>query len=332
MTKILLAHGGGGEETQKLIKDMFLRHFSNNILDRLEDASILEISSKIAFTTDSFTVSPIFFRGGDIGKLAVAGTVNDLAVMGAKPLYLSASFIIEEGFDMVDLERIVVSMADELQKTGAKIVAGDTKVVPKGGADKIFINMAGIGAVVYDGLSASNLSEKDVIIVSGTVGDHGASIIAGREGIDLETELVSDCNSVWEMVESLINSAVKIKAMRDPTRGGLAAVLNEWAESSNTEIEVYQENIPVKPAVLGICELLGLEAYTLANEGMVVIAVDERYATKAVDILRSHPLGRDATIIGRVTSTGKPRVVLKTSYGSKRILEKPAGELLPRIC
>lgn len=332
MNKILLAHGGGGEETQKLVKDLFLKYFSNNFLDRLEDSAILEINSKIAFTTDSFTVSPIFFKGGDIGKLSVAGTVNDLAVMGAKPLFLSASFIIEEGFEMENLEKIVISMADELKKTGAKIVTGDTKVVPKGGADKIFINTAGIGAVVYDGLSASNLRESDVIIVSGTVGDHGASIIASREGIDFETDLMSDCNSVWDMVESLINSAVKIKSMRDPTRGGIAAVLNEWAETSNTEIEIYQESIPVKPQVAGICELLGFEPYVLANEGMVVIAADEKDAEKAVDVLRNHPLGRDAAIIGRVTGCGKPRVVLRTSYGSRRILEKPAGELLPRIC
>lgn len=332
MSRIFLAHGGGGEETNRLIKELFLKCFSNQIVDKLEDAAILEVGSKIAFTTDSFTVSPIFFKGGDIGKLSVAGTVNDLAVMGAKPLYLSASFIIEEGFEMVSLERIVISMSEELKKAGAKIVTGDTKVVPKGSADKIFINTSGIGVVVYDGLSASGLQEGDMIVVSGTVGDHGASILAYREGIDLNTDLVSDCNSVWDMVESLINSGVRIKAMRDPTRGGLSAVLNEWAESSNIEIEVYQEKIPVKPQVLGICELLGLEPYTLANEGMVVIAVDKKDEDKVITILRSHPLGKNAAVVGKATRKGSPRVVLKTSYGSKRILEKPAGELLPRIC
>lgn len=332
MEKILLAHGGGGEESRQLIKDMFVKHFSNPILNRLEDAAIFEINSKVAFTTDSFTVSPIFFKGGDIGKLAVAGTVNDLSVMGAKPVYLSCSFIIEEGFEAAELEKIVISMVEEAKKTGLKIVTGDTKVVPKGGVDKIFINTSGIGVVVYDGLSASNLRQGDWIIVSGTVGDHGACILSAREGIEFDTELESDCKSVWGLVENLINSGIRIKAMRDPTRGGISAVLNEFADSSNVEIEVYQENIPVKPEVMGVCELLGFEPYTLANEGMVVVVVDEADGEKALNVLKSHPLGKDAAIIGRVEKKGKPRVVLKTSYGSRRILEKPVGELLPRIC
>ncbi|WP_456400434.1 hydrogenase expression/formation protein HypE, partial [Persephonella sp.] len=205
MKQILLSHGGGGEETQKLIKELFFRYFSNPILERMEDAAVLETGRKIAFTTDSFTVSPIFFKGGNIGKLAVAGTVNDIAMMGAKPLYMSCSFIIEEGLPFEELEEIVKSMAEEMEKSGVKIVTGDTKVVPRGSADKIFINTTGIGEIIYEGISASNLKEGDVIIVSGTMGDHGACIMAQREGIELEGELSSDCATLWPLVENLIN-------------------------------------------------------------------------------------------------------------------------------
>ncbi|WP_456393427.1 hydrogenase expression/formation protein HypE [Persephonella sp.] len=332
MKQILLSHGGGGEETQKLIKELFFRYFSNPILERMEDAAVLETGRKIAFTTDSFTVSPIFFKGGNIGKLAVAGTVNDIAMMGAKPLYMSCSFIIEEGLPFEELEEIVKSMAEEMEKSGVKIVTGDTKVVPRGSADKIFINTTGIGEIIYEGISASNLKEGDVIIVSGTMGDHGACIMAQREGIELEGELSSDCATLWPLVENLINANITIKAMRDPTRGGLAAVLNEWAEQSAIGIEVEEEKIPIKEEVQGMCELLGLEPLSLANEGKLIVAVPEEEAEKAVEALRKHPLGKDAQIIGKVVSDHRGRVVLKSSYGSKRILEPPAGELLPRIC
>ncbi|MFN3977793.1 hydrogenase expression/formation protein HypE [Sulfurihydrogenibium azorense] len=332
MKQIMLAHGGGGEETQKLIKELFFKYFNNEILISMEDSAVLNINSKVAFTTDSFTISPIFFSGGDIGKLAIAGTVNDLSVMGAKPLYLSCSFIIEEGFPFEDLEKIVKSMAEELKKTGTLIVTGDTKVVPKGFVDKIFINTSGLGKVVYEGVSAHNLSEGDSVIVSGTVGDHGACIMAQREGIDMQTDLISDCDSVWTLVEDLIKGNVKIKAMRDPTRGGLSAVLNEWAECSKVEIEVLEEKIPVKPQVQGLCELLGLEPYVLANEGRIVVAVSKEDTEKALEILGKNPLGKDAQLIGKVNSKGKKRVILKTSYGSLRIMEPPAGEILPRIC
>lgn len=332
MDKIQLSHGSGGQQTNRLVKELFIKYFSNPVLDKMEDAATIEVDSKLAFTTDSFTVFPIFFKGGDIGKLAIAGTVNDLAVMGAKPMYLSCGFIIEEGFSIEDLEKIVRSMANELEKVGAKIVTGDTKVVPKGGADKIFINTCGIGKVLYDGISASNLEEGDVILVSGTVGDHGACIYAQREGIDLETDLHSDCNSLWDMVEKLIESGVEIKAMRDPTRGGLSGVLNEWAISSDVEIEIFEDRIPVKQEVLGICELLGFEPYNLANEGKVVVAVKKEYAQKSIDILRNHPLGKDSQIIGHVNKRGKGRVILKAPYGSSRIMDFPSGELLPRIC
>ena len=332
MKQILLSHGGGGEETQRLIKELFFRYFSNPILEKMEDASILNVNSKIAFTTDSFTVSPIFFKGGNIGKLAIAGTVNDISMMGAKPKYLSCSFIIEEGLPFEDLEKIVSSMAEEMKKSGVQIITGDTKVVPKGVADKIFINTTGIGEVIYEGISAHNINEGDVILVSGTIGDHGACIMAQREEIEIEGNLSSDCASLWPLVEDLINAGITIKAMRDPTRGGLSAVLNEWAQQSNIGIEIEEEKIPVKDEVQGLCELLGLEPYTLANEGKLVIAVPEKEAEKTLEVMRNNELGKNSEIIGKVISDYKGKVILKSPYGSKRIMEPPAGELLPRIC
>lgn len=332
MERVLLSHGGGGKETQNLIKNLFFKYFQNPILERMEDSAVLDVNSKIAFTTDSFTVSPIFFNGGDIGKLAIAGTVNDLAVMGAKPEFISCSFIIEEGFSIEDLEKIILSMSKELEKTDAKIVTGDTKVVPKGMVDKIFINTSGIGKVLYEGISCRNIKEGDVIIVSGTIGDHGACILSQREGLDFSSNIKSDCESLWSLIKEILDANVKVKAMRDPTRGGLAAVLNEWAESSNIGIEIEEENIPVKEEVMGLCELLGLEPFTLANEGKVVFAVDKSNVEKVMKILRNHPLGKDSAVIGIATERNKNRVVLKTSYGTKRLLEPPSGELLPRIC
>ncbi|MBK3332937.1 hydrogenase expression/formation protein HypE [Persephonella atlantica] len=332
MKQILLSHGGGGEETQKLIKELFFKHFSNPILEKMEDAAVFETNSKLAFTTDSFTVSPIFFKGGNIGKLAIAGTVNDISMMGARPKYLSCSFIIEEGLPFEDLERIVSSMAQEMKKSGVHIITGDTKVVPKGSADRIFINTTGIGEIVYEGISAHNIQEGDIIITSGTIGDHGACIMAQREEIDMEGELQSDCETLWPLVEALIKENITIKAMRDPTRGGLSAVLNEWAEQSNIGIEIEEENIPVKDEVQGLCELLGLEPYTLANEGKLIIAVPQEEAEKTLSIMKNHPLGKDAQIIGKAVSDYTGKVILKSPYGSKRIMEPPAGELLPRIC
>ncbi|MCI0469051.1 MAG: hydrogenase expression/formation protein HypE [Nitrospirae bacterium] len=332
MDKILLSHGGGGLETWRLIKDLFFKRFSNPVLLSAEDSAVLKINSQIAFTTDSFTVNPIFFKGGSIGKLAVAGTVNDLAVMGAKPLYLSAGFIIEEGLLYSELEEIVKDMADEAEKTGVVIATGDTKVVPKGAADKIFINTSGIGEIVYDGISASNIKDGDAIIISGTTGDHGACIMAVREGINFEADIESDCRGMWDLVSDVINSGVIIHAMRDPTRGGLSAVLNEWAVQSDICLEVYEDSIPVKPPVRGLCELLGFEPYHLACEGRVVFAVSGADADKALTVLKNHPAGRGSAIVGRATMYKKGSVILKTSWGSSRIMDPPAGELLPRIC
>jgi hydrogenase expression/formation protein HypE len=298
--KILISHGGGGKETSELIKDILCKHLSNDILLKMEDAAIISPngSKKIAFTTDSFTVTPLFFNGGDIGKLSIAGTVNDLSVMGAKPLFLSLSLIIEEGFLISDLEKIILSIKGELEVSGAKIVTGDTKVVPKGKADGIFINTSGIGEVIYENLSASNINDGDIIIVSGEIGDHGASIMSLREGIDIDTGIKSDCASLWSMIDDVLKNGFNVKAIRDATRGGLAAVLNEWAESSNVNIFIDEEAIPVKDNVRGFCEFIGLDPYQFACEGRVVFAVSNNDAEKLLKVLRANPLGEKSQIIG----------------------------------
>ena len=324
--KITLAYGGGGEETNKLIKELFYKNFSNEILERAEDAAVINLNGKTAFTTDSFTIDPIFFNGGDIGKLSIAGTCNDLAMMGAKPKFLSASFIIEEGFEFSDLEKIVSSMSNELNKIEAKIVCGDTKVVPKGTVDKIFINTTGIGEVIKDNISAHNLKIGDKILVSRDIGRHGSVVLAKRFGVDSEIE--SDCKVLWDEVKSLIDADIKIKAMRDATRGGLSAVLNEWAEASEVGIEIEEEKIPISDEVLGLCEIFGFEPMDLANEGTFIVAVDRKDSQKALEILKK--FNPSASIIGEVVEG--ERVILKTEYGSRRYIDLPKGELLPRIC
>lgn len=331
--KILLSHGGGGEETSSLIKELFFKHFENEILLKMEDAAALEMNTtKIAFTTDSFTVSPLFFNGGNIGKLAIAGTVNDLVMMGAQPKYLTCSFMIEEGFSFDDLERIVISMKEEMSKSGVKIVAGDTKVVPKGGVDGVFINTSGVGEIIVEGISAHNLKPNQSLIVSNEVGNHGACILARREDIELETELKTDCASLWKPVEALIKAGVKVAAYRDATRGGLSAVLNEWAEASNVCLEIEEEKIPVANEVKGVCEMLGFEPYEFANEGTMVICVQAGEEEKVLSILREFEETKKASLIGKVTDKYKNRVILHSAWGSSRFLEPPKGELLPRIC
>ncbi|MFN3870349.1 MAG: hydrogenase expression/formation protein HypE [Aquificaceae bacterium] len=332
MKRIRLSEGGGGEETWKLIRELFLRYFNNHILSSLEDSALLEVASKVAFTTDAFTVQPIFFRGGDIGKLTVAGVVNDLAVMGAKPLYLSVSFIIEEGFPYEDLERIVQSMAKTAEETKALIVAGDTKVIPSNQGRDIYIVASGIGEVIYPNLSSRNIKEGDAIIVSGPLGDHGACVLAQREGFDFGGEFQSDCQPLWDLVEHLLKKDVEVHAMRDPTRGGLSAVLHEWSWASGVSFIIEEEKVPIRPEVMGICEFLGLEAYHLACEGRIVLAVEEKDAEKALRALKEHPKGKDACLIGYAVKREKPSVILRTPYGTQRLLEPPMGELLPRIC
>ena len=332
MTKtITLAHGNGGAENNELIKEVFYEAFKNEILEKSEDAAVIQ-NGTLAFSTDSFTVSPLFFNGANIGKLAICGTCNDLAMMGAKPKYLTCSVIIEEGFEVEQLHKIVASMKEELAKNEAIIVSGDTKVVPKGAVDKIFINTTGIGEILYKGISSNNITQNDLILVNRDIGAHGATIFAAREGMDMNSNLKSDCASLYPQVKALIERGVKITALRDATRGGVSAVLNEWAKQSNVCIEVDEEKIPVCDEVKGICEMLGFEATNLANEGTFVLAIDKNDAAKAIEVLHAFPEASNACIIGTVTEQYPQKVVLNSSWGTKRFLDTPTGELLPRIC
>jgi len=327
--KITLAHGNGGEENNQLIKELFYKAFENEILQKGEDAAIIE-DGKLAFTTDSFTVSPLFFAGGDIGKLAICGTCNDLAMMGAKPKYLTCSFILEEGFSIVALEKIVASMRKELALNGATIVSGDTKVVPKGTVDKVFINTTGIGEVQMHTMSANSITKESLIIVSSDIGRHGATIFASREGIELGGRLQSDALSLYPVVARLLQEKCNIMAMRDATRGGLSAVLNEWATQSNVCIEIEEESIPISEEVMGFCEMLGFDANSLANEGTFVLAVAKEDAKRVLELLREY--NPNAALIGKVTQREPKRVILNSAWGTRKFLDTPTGELLPRIC
>ena len=332
MTKtITLAQGNGGAENAELISKIFYKQFKNEILEKSEDAAIID-GGRLAFTTDSFTVSPLFFDGGDIGKLSICGTCNDLAMMGAKPTYMTCAVIVEEGFSIEELETIVVSMKKELEINGANIVCGDTKVVPKGAVDKIFINTTGVGVVQKSGISSNCVSTADTIIVSNEIGKHGATIFANREGMEFSSDLKSDCTSLWPLVEKLLAEGIEITAMRDATRGGVAAVLNEWAKQSNVCIEVQEDTLPVSDTVRGICEILGFEAYNLANEGTFILAVKSADANRAVEILKTFEAGERASVIANVTHQYDGRVILLSAWGSKRFMDLPTGELLPRIC
>jgi hydrogenase expression/formation protein HypE len=331
MDKILLAHGGGGKEMSDLVHDLFFKCFANDILLKQEDAATLTVDKKIAFTTDSYTVSPIVFSGGDIGTLAIAGSANDIAMMGAKPLYFSVGFIIEEGLELSVLEQIVSSMAKELASIEAKVVCGDTKVVPKGSVDQIFINTSAIGEILKEGISCTNISIDDTIIVSNSIGEHGATIFAHRNDIKSDT-LKSDAALLYPAIEALIEANIDIKAIRDATRGGLSAVLNEWANSSNISIEIDEASVPISDEVRGICEIFGFEPMDLANEGTFVLAVDKDHAKKAIEILAKLPITKKSTIIGKASSRKIGKVILNNPYGSARYLELPKGELLPRIC
>jgi hydrogenase expression/formation protein HypE len=326
---IRLAHGNGGQENNELISNIFYKAFENDILAKSEDAAVIE-DGKLVFSTDSFTVDPIFFAGGDIGKLAVCGTCNDLAMMGAKPKYLTVSFIIEEGFEIPKLQTVVDSMKKELKNNDVIIVSGDTKVVPKGSVDKLFVNTTGIGQVLQNGISSNSISDDDVIIVSGDIGRHGAVIFASREGIELQSNLQSDCKSLYPIVKDLIDNNISITALRDATRGGLSAVLNEWANQSNISIEVQEDKIPVCDEVMGLCEILGFEAASLANEGTFVLAIKKDDANKALEILKKY--NQNASIIGTLNNNQQKKVILKSAWGTSRYLESPTGELLPRIC
>jgi len=332
--RITLAHGSGGKLTRQLIERIFYPHFANEILQTGDDAAQITVSGgTLAYTTDSFVITPLFFKGGDIGKLAVCGTVNDLATSGARPLALSCGFILEEGLDIGRLERIVASMAETARNCGVRIVTGDTKVVPKGAADQIFINTSGIG-IIPEGcqISASRARPGDAVIITGTLGDHGAAILLEREELNITAEIASDCAPLHHLVSRVLAEVRDIHVLRDPTRGGLASTLNEIAEQSGTGILIWEKEIPVRPEVRGICEMLGMDPLYLANEGKMVMILPEESAGKAVELLRRDPLGKDARIIGRVLREPARKVLLETVAGTKRIVDMPAGDPLPRIC
>lgn len=336
MEKIItLAHGSGGSATLKLIDQVFKKHFNNDLLSQGDDCARLNMDNakNLVFTTDSFVVTPIFFKGGNIGKLAVCGTVNDLSTSGAKPLYLSCGFIIEEGFDIDELEKIVESMSVTARECGVQIVTGDTKVVQKGAADKLFINTSGIG-VVPEGLNISgrNAEAGDKIIVSGTIGDHGSSILLERENMGFHAGIDSDCAPLSGLVEDMLNVTSDIHVLRDPTRGGVATTLNEIAVQSNVTIVINEENLPVKREVQGVCELLGMDPLYMANEGKLLVFVPSEKADDVLRAMRRNKYGRDAGIIGEVTKAGEPKVLLSALSGGTRIIGLLVGDQLPRIC
>ena len=332
---ITLAHGHGGLLSHKLIRETFLPLFSSPELAPLDDAAVLKFPScNLVFSTDSYVVHPIFFPGGDIGKLAIAGTVNDIAVMGAKPVSLSVAFIIEEGFPVADLLRIAQSMADTCQMAGVRISTADTKVVPKGAADGVFINTSGVG-ILREGvrLSGSYAKAGQAVILTGFVGEHGAAIVASRNELGVKGEFQSDCRPLADLVGELLDSLPgKITVMRDPTRGGVATTLNEIARSSNVGIQIDESALPVRKNTLALCEILGLDPLYLANEGALVIVLDEDAVDSALAICRNHPAGRHAARIGKVRDDLSGKVVMFTVSGGKRIVDMLAGEMLPRIC
>jgi len=332
MDIVLSAHGGGGKLTEELIRQVFLNKFDEDALNEMEDCAFLDIDlKKIAFTTDSYTVKPLFFPGGDIGRLAVSGTVNDLLMRGAKPLFLSASFIIEEGFRIDDLLKIAGSMANACREAGVKIVTGDTKVVARGEVDGLFINTSGVGMVPSGvDISIKNAEPGDKIIISGTIGDHGMAILSSRNGFTFDPPVESDCAPLVEIAKTLFKFKDKVKVMRDPTRGGVAEVLYNISESSGVGIEIYEEKLPVKPQVVSACNMLGLDFLQLANEGKLIAVVKNSAADEILEAVKNTKNGQNAAIIGTVNDTGQ--VTVKTLLGTSRILSRPIGELIPRIC
>jgi hydrogenase expression/formation protein HypE len=332
--RITMSHGSGGKATRTLVEAVFLNAFSNPLLEPMEDAAQLHLNgSRVALTTDSYVVSPLFFPGGDIGDLAVNGTVNDLAVSGATPLYLSAGFILEEGFPVADLVRIVASMEAAARVAGVQVVTGDTKVVQKGKADGCYINTAGIGVVEHEvSLGVVNAQPGDAVIVSGPIGDHGVTIMLARGELDIEADIVSDTAALNGLVADLLSATTGVRALRDATRGGVATILNEVAAAAGVGVLVNEDAIPVSPVVRGASELLGIDPMYVACEGRMVAVVDGGEADRALAALRSHPLGADAAIIGQITADPPGIVLLKTAFGGTRIVDLLVGDPLPRIC
>jgi hydrogenase expression/formation protein HypE len=332
---ITLACGSGGKLTHQLINDLFYKYFGNEMLLEGGDSAVFMVTNgRMAFTTDSYVISPAFFKGGNIGKLAVCGTINDLAVSGAHPEYLSCGFIIEEGLKLRELESIAEAMAETAKEAGVRIVTGDTKVVQKGCADKIFINTAGIGFVPEGvDLSTKNIKKGDKVILSGTMGDHGTAILLERENLKVQSNIESDCAPLNSLIEPVIKQLpYAIRVMRDPTRGGVATTLNELIAGSGLGINLYEDSIPVRGEVKGICEMLGMDPLYMANEGKVLIIADGGKADSVIKILNESPYGKDAAIIGSVTDSFPNKVFISTLAGGNRIIDMLTGDQLPRIC
>ncbi|MFC4348600.1 hydrogenase expression/formation protein HypE [Kordiimonas lipolytica] len=331
---IEMAHGGGGRTMDRLITDIFRKHLDNEYLSQANDGALLpKASGRLVMATDGHVISPLFFPGGNIGSLAIHGTVNDVAMMGATPLYISASFILEEGFPLEDLEEIVRSMGDAARQANVSVVTGDTKVVEKGKGDGVFISTTGVG-VIEDGLAigGDKAVPGQAILINGTVGDHGVAILSKRENLEFETEIVSDSAALNGLVSDMLAAAPSISVLRDPTRGGLAATLNEIAGQSGVGMLIEEEKIPLKPAVSGACELLGLDPLNIANEGKLVCICNAEDADKLLSVMHAHPLGKEASMIGAVTQDPNKMVRMTTMFGGTRMIDWLAGEQLPRIC
>ncbi|MFH1297592.1 MAG: hydrogenase expression/formation protein HypE [Bacteroidota bacterium] len=334
--QITLAHGNGGRLMQELISGLFVKYFDNSILANQGDSAILPAEKdSLAFTTDSFVIDPIFFPGGDIGKLAVCGTVNDLAVSGAKPLYLSASFILEEGFPLKDLEKIIQSIAAETKRAKVLIVTGDTKVVSRGQADKVFITTTGIGRLPQKNKkisSGSMITPGDRIIINGPVGNHGMAVMLARESFNFRSKIVSDCASLHLLIHNVLSVSSGVKFMRDATRGGVATILNEICKKSGFGVDVDESTVPVDDNVRSICEILGMDPLYVANEGKVIMIASHKEAGKIVNVMKKDPLGKKAAIIGEVTANHPNKAILQTLSGGTRIIDQLIGDQLPRIC
>lgn len=335
-TRILLGHGSGGELMLSLIEELFLAHFGKPFPDGMADAAVLPVSSLLpVFTTDSYVVDPIFFPGGNIGKLAICGTINDLAVTGAKPKYISAGFIIEEGLPISILREVVVSMAEEAMNSGVKIVTGDTKVVEKGKADKLFINTTGIGYMEENHLHihrGNKVGPGDIVIINGHIGDHSIAVLSARESLNFSTLAISDCAAMGGLINDLLQKSDGIHWMRDVTRGGLATVICELADSKDYGVKLVELNIPVRESVASACSMLGMDPLYMANEGKVVMVVNKADADEIIGILKTHPLGLGASVIGEITGIHPGEVVMETSIGGARVIHPLTGEQLPRIC
>ena len=331
---ILLAHGSGGKMMKALIEEVFLGEFHDDVLLKLEDAATLEVpGTRIAMSTDTYTVSPLFFPGGDIGRLAVCGTVNDVSTSGATPMFLSVGFILEEGLPVEDLERIIRSMGEAAKEAGVRIVTGDTKVVERGHGDGLYVNTAGVGSLA-DGveLSGASIRPGDKVLVSGTLGDHGIAVVSKREGLTFETDIETDAAPLNHLVAAVLAAAPDTRCFRDPTRGGMSSTLNELAEASGVTIEVVEADVPVRAQVKGACEMLGYDVFQVANEGKMIAVVPADQAGAALEAMLGAPYGADATIVGEAIKESSGKVYVRTGFGAKRIMDMLVGEQLPRIC